>query len=313
MSMMQWRAPSSPEAPPYHPQAQPDCHEAQPDAELAAFVGRHSRLFVLTGAGASVASGIPAYRDENGAWMRRQPISQQDFVASAAERRRYWARSMAGYPLLCRAAPNAAHIALAALEGAGRVAQVVTQNVDGLHQHAGSQRVLELHGNVHWVICLCCHARYPRAEVQGLLHAGNGLLPAQLMAPDGDADLSDEAMESSWLRHFQPPSCRQCGGMLKPDVVFFGDAVPRPRVAAAMAALHAADAILVVGSSLMAWSAYRFCRAAADAGKPIAAINLGRSRADPLLQLAVRRNCGEALMSLVQSLDKIACRKQPSP
>lgn len=266
---------------------------------LADFAHRHPRLFVLTGAGVSTGSGIPDYRDADGRWKRRPPVSHQDFVAGEATRKRYWARSMLGWPMMAQAHPNAAHHALARLEKTGRIEQVVTQNVDGLHQRAGSSRVLELHGSIHGVGCLDCGARQPRAAVQAVLEQANPdflALDAALL-PDGDADL-----EEARFSHFHVPACAHCGGVLKPDVVFFGDGVPRARLEQAFASLDAADAVLVAGSSLMVYSGYRFCLRAAAAGKPIAAINLGATRADALFALKLPGACAPALQALAQAL-----------
>jgi NAD-dependent SIR2 family protein deacetylase len=267
---------------------------------LRDFVRAHPRLFVLTGAGLSTASGIPAYRDDAGRWMRRQPIDARAFASDPAARQRYWARSMIGWPLLERARPNAGHAALARLQAAGLVQRVVTQNVDGLHQQAGSRDVLELHGNVAEVVCLACARVLPRRQFQQRLEAanpGHARLHAA-PAPDGDADL-----EGSDLEGFEVPACPDCGGALKPHVVFFGDAVPRGRVEAALRDLGQAQAVLVVGSSLMLQSGYRFCVAAARLGKPMAAINLGTTRADALLALKVVRRCEEALAELLDTLE----------
>jgi NAD-dependent SIR2 family protein deacetylase len=264
-------------------------------AALQTFVRRHPRLFVLTGAGVSTASGIPGYRDEAGAWKRRAPITVQEFRSSDAMRRRYWARSMVGWPIVERARPSAAHRALAAFAATGCVEALVTQNVDGLHQRAGSTRVIELHGNLERVACLACGALHSRAAVQEALVAINPSF-AELTAaaaPDGDADLDAVDLES-----FRIPGCATCSGVLKPDVVFFGENVPVERVRAAFDALDRADAMLVVGSSLMVWSGFRFCDHASRTGKPIAAINAGRTRADALFALKVERDCGEALTAL---------------
>ena len=267
-------------------------------AALAGFVRAHRRLFVLTGAGVSTGSGIPAYRDCEGQWQRAPPVTHQEFVGSPAVRRRYWARSMLGWPVIVGAAPNAAHAALAQLERAGRVSQLVTQNVDGLHQRAGSARLIELHGNLHAVVCMACGARHARTQLQALLETNNPALRAveASAAPDGDADIE------SGFQDFNVPACLQCGGMLKPDVVFFGGSIPRPRVAAAMDALEAADALLVAGSSLMVYSGYRFCEAARAAGKPIAAINIGRTRADDLLDLKIEAECAQVLAGLAEDM-----------
>lgn len=270
---------------------------APPPADAAAlrrFLDRHRRLFVLTGAGISTGSGIPDYRDADGAWKRPQPVSYQAFTGQAAVRRRYWARSLAGWAPFAAARPNAAHHALAALERQGRIGLLVTQNVDGLHQRAGSTAVVDLHGRLDRVVCLDCGARTPRAVLQQRLLALNPGWERLLarVAPDGDADLEADFSE------FRVPDCEACGGLLKPDVVFFGEAVPRARVEGAVAGLHCCDAVLVVGSSLMVYSGYRFVRLAAEAGLPVAAVNLGRTRADPLLRLKVQTDCGQVLAAL---------------
>jgi NAD-dependent SIR2 family protein deacetylase len=250
--------------------------------ELAEFLLRHPGALLLTGAGLSTASGIPDYRDRDGVRRGQQPVQGPEFRRLDAVRRRYWARSMAGWPLLRDAEPNPGHRAIAALETGGKLSFVVTQNVDGLHQRAGSARLIELHGNVHAVACLSCRAHFTRASIQSQLELANpgraGALA--LPAPDGDAQLEPDA-----LNEFHVPYCPRCGGMLQPDVVFFGDNVPPERSAQTQQALERADALLVVGSSLMAYSGYRLCKMAFDSGKPIAAINLGTTRADHLLSL----------------------------
>lgn len=265
---------------------------------LAAFIRDHPHLFILTGAGVSTGSGIPGYRDNEARWQRKRPVTHQEFVRSDAARRRYWARSMVGWPVISNAAPNAAHHALARLERAGLVAQLVTQNVDGLHQRAGSARVIELHGNIHAVICMDCGGTASRGAVQAKLEAANPAFADEptLVAPDGDADLEQD------FDSFAVPACPSCGGMLKPDVVFFGANVPPPLAATAMGALQDADAVLAVGSSLMAYSGYRFCEQAHAAGKSVAAINLGRTRADDLLQLKVEADCAKALDEVADQL-----------
>jgi len=263
---------------------------------LADFLDRYPRLFVLTGAGCSTDSGIPDYRDLAGEWKRRQPITFQDFVGHEHSRKRYWARSLAGFRRIRGARPNDAHYALADLEQSGGIALLVTQNVDGLHQAAGSQAVIDLHGRIDTVRCLGCNQRSARERLQLDLERRNPAFAelAAAEAPDGDADLEHGAFDT-----FDIPACETCGGLLKPDVVFFGEGVPAARVERAMAALTAADAMLVVGSSLMVYSGYRFVRAMADAGKPIAAINLGRTRADDFLTLKITDRCTDAL-SVVQ-------------
>jgi NAD-dependent SIR2 family protein deacetylase len=265
-------------------------------AELADFVARHRRLFVLSGAGVSTASGIPGYRDRDGQWKRSPPVMLQEFLAKPSARRRYWARSMLGWPIVAGAKPNAAHDALARLEDSGKVGQLVTQNVDGLHQRAGSAKVLELHGSIGRVMCLDCAATYARREVQQMLLAANAEFEriSAAAGPDGDVDL-----DACHLEAFEVPTCTACGGALKPDVVFFGDSVPRERAAAAAKAVDDCDAMLVVGSSLMAYSGFRLCEQADRSGKAIAAINLGRTRADPLLAFKVEQPCADALPALV--------------
>jgi NAD-dependent SIR2 family protein deacetylase len=264
---------------------------------LREFLDRHARLFVLTGAGVSTDSGIPDYRDADGEWKRpSRPVMFRDFMTQAATRKRYWARGVVGWQHLRGAAPNDAHRALARLERAGRIELLVTQNVDRLHQAAGSEAVVDLHGRADVVRCMGCDRRIPRVDLQAELVSLNPAW-AELgarAAPDGDADLAGAGYES-----FRVPDCAACGGTLKPDVVFFGESVPKERVECAMLALAAADAALVVGSSLMVYSGYRFARAAAEAGKPIAAVNLGRTRADDVLTLKVTATCESALPACV--------------
>jgi NAD-dependent SIR2 family protein deacetylase len=271
--------------------------QCDPLSALTAFVEAHPRLFVLTGAGVSTASGIPGYRDVRGEWQRKQPITHQEFTGSEAARKRYWARSMIGFGVMAHAAPNAAHRALAQLEQTGHIEQLVTQNVDGLHQRAGSAKVIELHGGIGQVVCLDCSAHSPRGALQARLEAANPAYRALpgVAAPDGDADI-----EAGSFASFLVPACLQCGGMLKPDVVFFGANVPPARKDAAMAALLRADAVLVAGSSLMVHSGYRFCERAHALGKPLAAINLGRTRADTLLDVKVEQDCAGLLTRLAQ-------------
>jgi NAD-dependent SIR2 family protein deacetylase len=267
------------------------------DARLEDFVAAHRRLFVLTGAGCSTASGIPDYRDEQGAWKRTPPVTYQAFVGDTAVRQRYWARSLLGWPRIADARPNGAHRALAALEAQGRSELLLTQNVDGLHQAAGSTSVIDLHGRLDGVVCLACGALSARSRLQDRLAQANAEwldLEADT-APDGDADL-----EGRDFSLFQVPSCEACGGLLKPDVVFFGENVPRARVETAMTHLRYADAMLVVGSSLMVYSGLRFVHAAVRAGLPVAAVSLGRTRADELLQFRVAAPCAEALGFLLQ-------------
>lgn len=266
---------------------------------LLAFAGAFPRLAVLTGAGVSTDSGIPDYRNEDGSWKHRQPVMYQDFISSARTRRRYWGRSVVGWRRMTSARPGVAHRALAALEAAGRVQHLITQNVDGLHQHAGSRAVTDLHGRLDTVECLDCGGRVDRAGFQARLEALNpGWDSArETIRPDGDAEL-----RAADFDRFTVPDCACCGGMLKPAVVFFGENVPRPRVAGAMTRLDEADALLVVGSSLMVFSGYRFVREARRMGKPVAVVNRGRTRADGEIDLKIEVSCGPLLERLAANL-----------
>ena len=265
--------------------------------ELREWLPSFRRVFVLTGAGCSTGSGIPDYRDGDGQWKRAQPVTYQAFVGDPIVNARYWARSFVGWPRVAEARPNAAHHALAGLQERGVVSALVTQNVDGLHQRAGSDPVIDLHGRLDAVVCLACASTQPRAELQALLAERNpewaGLEAAT--APDGDADLEDRDFSV-----FRVPACPHCGGMLKPDVVFFGENVPRPRYLQAQQALLDSDAVLVVGSSLMVYSGYRFVRAAHEAGLPIAIVNRGRTRADDLATLKIDAEAGATLAAALQ-------------
>ena len=267
------------------------------------FVRANPNLLVLTGAGCSVASGIPTYRDRSGVWQRNRPITHQEFLASVAARKRYWARSFVGWPPVRDARPNAAHRALAAMESAGLVSLLVTQNVDRLHQKAGHSQVIDLHGRLDQVVCLRCEHVSTRGEIQDQLTVLNPQFNESVenrrRAPDGDADVDERAIDS-----FQIPDCRYCAGVLKPKVVFFGDSVSRDLVACINTQLETSAGLLVVGSSLMVFSGYRFCRHAAGLGIPIACINPGKTRADDLIQLKLQMDCGKALSELVTAVQK---------
>lgn len=243
---------------------------------LAALL-RGRRLAVLTGAGVSTASGIPDYRGPVTRMKARNPIQHRAFLADPATRARYWARSVRGWPRFRAFAPNAAHRALAALEARGLLAGLVTQNVDRLHARAGHRAVIELHGALHEARCLDCGALEDRDALQSRLLALNpeALSWTAEVAPDGDVDLPEAAMRS-----FRVADCRACGGVLKPDVVFFGDNVPKPRVEQAFAVVDGADALLVAGSSLAVFSGYRFVLRAEARGIPVVIVNLGETRGD---------------------------------
>jgi NAD-dependent SIR2 family protein deacetylase len=275
---------------------------------LASFIAASERLVVLTGAGCSTESGIPDYRSPGGAWTRHKPIYFNSFVSSDEVRRFYWARSFRGWPRFAAARPNAAHDALARLEGAGRVRLLITQNVDDLHQEAGSRAVVQLHGRNRLVVCLDCGEHTPRIDVQARLAELNAewltCAPwAHLngeeadFAPDGDADVAREAIGG-----FLVPDCLSCGGVLKPAVVFFGETVPREKVETSMAAVDEAGALLVAGSSLTVWSGFRFVKRAAERRIPIAIVNIGPTRGDELASLKVEAKCSEALSAAAGSL-----------
>ncbi len=268
-------------------------------SRLTDFIAAHERILVLTGAGVSTASGIPDYRDQSGEWKHRKPMEYRDFVGSVAARQRYWARSFFGWQRFASARPNPAHQALAGLEHTGLLLHTVTQNVDDLHRRAGSRRLTELHGSLSSVDCLDCGGRFARTDLQQALLEKNPSL-ANLsgeIAPDGDAHLGDYDESSLDI-----PACRSCGGILKPAVVFFGESVPRSRVQESRDALANADAMLVVGSSLMVYSGFRFVREAAQSGIPVVAVNRGKTRADDLLQFKIEADCATALSACMEQL-----------
>ncbi|HYO75404.1 MAG TPA: NAD-dependent protein deacetylase [Thermoanaerobaculia bacterium] len=275
---------------------------------LATFLQSTKRLVVLTGAGCSTESGIPDYRSPGGAWTRHKPIYFSAFVRSAEVRRFYWARSYRGWPRFESARPNDAHRAIAELESRGLVHQLITQNVDDLHQEAGSRAVVQLHGRNRVVVCLDCGGEIPRAEMQERLAELNAqwleAAPWDVLngeeadfAPDGDAAVARELVGG-----FEVPECHRCGGVLKPAVVFFGESVPPDKVTYAMRRVDEADALLVVGSSLTVWSGFRFAKRAADRGIPIAIVNIGPTRADELATLKIEEKCGAVLTAAIREL-----------
>lgn len=277
---------------------------ADPPLDALEALLRGRRSVVLAGAGCSTESGIPDYRGPEGRLRVRAPVQYGDFVRSDAVRRRYWGRSTVGWSRMSTARPNPAHEALAALERAEVVSGVITQNVDGLHQAAGSRRVVELHGSLAAVACLSCAHTITRADMQRRLIGANpdwiarvAEGPTPMSAPDGDAEV-----ESVHEQSFVVPDCDACGGMLKPDVVFFGENVPRPRVDEAWALVDEADVLLVVGSSLTVFSGRRFVYGARDREMPIAILNLGPTRADDLATAKVEGRLGEVMPRLVAAL-----------
>jgi len=279
----------------------PDAADEWPAPHLAQALDAHAPVMVITGAGVSTGSGIPDYRDHQGTWKRGSPMQLAEFTGHESGRKRYWARSLVGWRTVEQARPNAAHRALAELGRRGVVGPVVTQNVDGLHQAAGSAVVHDLHGRLDRVECLDCGRVIPRAHHQDQLEAANPSWAAAAasprMTPDGDAELGDIDYED-----FVVPGCEACGGLLKPAVTFFGETVPRARVAAAFAALDAAPALWVVGSSLMVWSGYRFVRAAAAAGKPVYVLGLGITRGDAEASGRLTADCAEGLAAIIDAL-----------
>ena len=258
------------------------------------------RFLVLTGAGISTPSGIPDYRNSEGVRRGKAPMMYQEFLATAQARRRYWARAMLGWPRVRIAQPNPAHRALATLQQRQRISGLITQNVDTLHDQAGSHDVIELHGSLHRVLCLDCQQRSPRDVIQQRMEHENPYLAGvdAVQAPDGDT-LLDPAFEE----RFQIPHCPHCNGQrLKPDVVFFGENVAQATAFKAMVAVEQAEGLLVVGSSLMAYSAFRLCKAMVEQGKPVIAINLGKTRGDELLQVKIEASCERLLPLLVERL-----------
>ncbi|MGA2615428.1 MAG: NAD-dependent protein deacetylase [Spirochaetia bacterium] len=272
------------------------------DIESLAGLIRGRRLIVLSGAGLSTESGIPDYRGPQSAARHAQPISYREFITDPAKRARYWARSAVGWPRVRSARPNAGHASFAGMEQGGVLHGVITQNVDGLHQAAGSRNVVELHGTLAEVVCQDCAAREPRQDLQERILALNpgwaqGPFREAAELPDGDASI-DVPSDGS----FQIPGCLRCGGVLRPDVVFFGENVPRTRVEQALSLLSEAEVLLVVGSSLAVYSGYRFVVQASQDAKPIAIINLGPCRADPLAAVRVEAALGEALPRLASMI-----------
>jgi len=267
-------------------------------AALAALV-RRGGVVVLSGAGISTESGIPDYRGPTGTAGRAAPMTYRTFTGDPAARRRYWARSHLGWRLIDRARPNAGHRAVAELERRGLLAGIVTQNVDGLHQAAGARAVVDLHGRLDRVVCLDCGALSPRQRLAEQLAAANAGWQARVTAvnPDGDVDLPDQE-----LAGFRPVDCTGCAGTLKPDVVFFGETVPRARVERSYELVEQASALLVLGSSLTVMSGHRFVLRAAKLGVPVAIVNQGATRGDRYAAVTVDAALGHVLPELVDRL-----------
>jgi NAD-dependent SIR2 family protein deacetylase len=267
---------------------------------ILADVVASGEVAILSGAGLSTESGIPDYRGPTGLARRATPMTYQTFTGSAAARRRYWARSHVGWRHIARAAPNDGHLAVAELSRRGLLTGIITQNVDGLHQAAGASGVTELHGSLHQVICLSCGRRTSRTELGRRLEAANPGWDTEAAAsinPDGDAVLDDEAAAS-----FRVADCALCQGVLKPDVVFFGENVPPPRVQACYALVENASALVVLGSSLTVMSGFRYVRHAAKLGRPVVIVNQGATRGDPYATATLDAPLGQTLSALVSSL-----------
>jgi NAD-dependent SIR2 family protein deacetylase len=269
------------------------------DPEPVADALRAGGVLVLSGAGISTESGIPDYRGEGGSLSRHTPMTYQDFTADAAARRRYWARSHLGWRTFGRARPNAGHRAVAAFGRRGLLTGLITQNVDGLHQAAGSEDAVELHGSLDRVVCLSCGTHSPRRELARRLEEANpGFAPvAAGINPDGDADLTD-----AQVGDFRVVPCAVCGGILKPDVVFFGEAVPPSRVEHCRTLVREAASLLVLGSSLTVMSGLRFVRQAAEAGKPVLIVNRDPTRGDRHALTRVALPLGAALVTVADRL-----------
>ncbi|WP_420812768.1 NAD-dependent protein deacetylase [Micromonospora zingiberis] len=256
-------------------------------------------VVVLSGAGLSTESGIPDYRGVTGVARRHTPMTYQTFVGDAQARRRYWARSHLGWRLMARAVPNDGHRAVARLHGGGLVSEVITQNVDGLHTAAGSRDVVELHGRLDEVACLGCGQRTSRLDLDGRLRRANPGFAGRVAAvnPDGDVELDDAVVAG-----FRTVDCLACGGMLKPDVVFFGETVPAQRVRRCFAAVERARVLLVLGSSLTVLSGRRFVLRAAQRGTPVVIVNQGPTRGDGYAEVRVDAPLGRVLPALADRL-----------
>lgn len=281
--------------------ASPDAADALagPAFAMLADLVADGGVVILSGAGLSTESGIPDYRGETGRKRRAEPMTYQTFTGSAAARRRYWARSHLGWGHIASATPNDGHRAVAELQNRGLIAGIITQNVDGLHQAAGATDVIELHGSLDRVICLGCRRRTPRLDLDRRLRTANPGWHAKVTAinPDGDAVLADDEIDG-----FQIVDCADCGGLLKPDVVYFGENVPRATVEECYTLTERAGLLLVLGSSLAVLSGYRFVRHAAKHAVPVAVINQGRTRGDDHALLTLDAALGPVLTALVASL-----------
>lgn len=266
---------------------------------LAELIKNNQPVVALTGAGISASSGLPVYRDADGNWIHSEPIQGPKFRASEKVRQRYWCRSYFGWQSFSSASPNDAHKDLATLEENNLISTVITQNVDGLHQRAGCANTVALHGNLSEVICLDCGDITQRADLQTRLQNNNPeFLKIEFeVAPDGDAIVDD-----THIAKFNTAACIACGGVLQPYVVFYGDNVPKLRVQHCMQRLQESRLLLCIGTSLMVYSGFRFCKTANEAGIPVVIINNGITRADNLASHKLNGDCADALTQLKQLL-----------
>jgi NAD-dependent SIR2 family protein deacetylase len=272
-----------------------------PDSESERLVDllRSGNVVVLSGAGLSTESGIPDYRTPDGK-RRVTPMTYLDFVRSSANRQRYWARSFAGWRRFASAEPNDGHRAVAALQRLGLLHAIITQNVDGLHQRAGARDVIELHGTLERVVCLECGERCDRTELDRRLREANPGFVAAVgeVRPDGDVVLPEDGVRSFRLAH-----CHACGSdLLKPDVVFFGESVPKPLVRYCFDQVERSAGLLVLGSSLQVMSGYRFVLRAAELGLPVAIVTHGVTRGDAEATIRIDAPLGETLTGLVAAV-----------
>lgn len=264
--------------------------------ELQSMLDRHKPWLVITGAGISLNSGIPTYRDDHGNWLRSEPVKHHEFIQYKDKRKRYWARSAVGWPPVERAQPNDAHYALAELEQRGYIAGLITQNVDRLHQRAGQQNVIDVHGRLDRVRCLSCGQYEARRQLQVRLLERNPFLAplGAVLAPDGDAYMEDEI-----TGRMTPVNCLTCDGILMPDVVFFGGTVPKQTNLATARLYEQSNGLLVIGSSLMVFSGFRFCKQAKQDKKPLVIINRGKTRADDFADYKIEQDCHSVLAALI--------------
>ncbi len=265
-------------------------------------LSRGKPWLVLSGAGISIASGIPSYRDDEGRWLAGKPIKHDEFLKDLEKRQRYWSRSFFGWPRIKKAVPNKTHLALASLEKAGVLKGIVTQNVDRLHQQAGSKLVVDLHGRLDRVRCIDCGELSRRSKIQSWLEVNNTIPERDTeleIRPDGDAELSIET-----IRRFQTPSCEKCSGILMPDVIFFGGTIPSSRVRYCEELINDSAGILVIGSSLAVYSGFRLCKYGAKRGKDLVILNRGPTRADSLCSEKFKSNPFTILEKIARLMTK---------